>query len=155
MKYLAIDYGKTRTGLAVSDPDETCCFPKKTLLMRGREQFITELLDFLQEERIEAIVVGLPLTNNGEDTETTRMVRNMTAKLRHRCDLPIYYMEEYLSSVEAEKRLRAAGKKSKDMDKIIDQYAALIILESFLHLSPQQRQRLAYAPQPRASQKEH
>lgn len=148
MKYLAIDYGKARTGLAVSDPGETCCFPKKTLAMQGKEKFFTELLQFIQDESVEGIVVGLPLTNKGEDTETTRMVRNMTSRLRHRCDLPLFYMEEYLSSTEAEKRLKAMGKKGKEITQLVDQFAAVIILESFLNLSAPQRQNLAYPSAP-------
>lgn len=145
MKYLAIDYGKVRTGLAVSDPGETCCFPKKTLLMQGKERFFSELFHCIAEEKIDAIVIGLPLTNQGEDTETTRMVRNMASRLRHRSDLPLYYMEEYLSSAEAEKRLKAAGKKGKEITQLVDQYAAVIILESFLNLSENQRQAMAYS----------
>lgn len=148
MKYLAIDYGKARTGLAVSDPGETCCFPKRTLLMQGKEKFFAELFQCIEEEEIEAIVVGLPLTNKGEDTETTRMVRNMASRLRHRCPLPLFYMEEYLSSTEAEKRLKAAGKKGKEITQLVDQYAAVIILESFLNLSPPQREAVAY-PSPK------
>lgn len=144
MKYLAIDYGKARTGLAVSDPGETCCFPKKTLVMQGKEKFFTELLQFIQDESVEGIVVGLPLTNKGEDTETTRMVRNMTSRLRHHCDLPLFYMEEYLSSTEAEKRLKSMGKRGKEITQLVDQFAAVIILESFLNLSEPQRQSLAY-----------
>lgn len=144
MKHLAIDYGKARTGLAVSDPDETYGFPRKTILMQGKKQFFSDILAYIAEEEVEAIVVGLPLTNLGEDTETTRMVRNMVSKLAHHCPLPIYYMEEYLSSIEAEKRLKAMGKKNKEIPLLVDQYAAAIILESFFSLTKEQRQHLLY-----------
>ena len=114
--------------------------------MQGKDVFFAELLAFADEEGIEAIVIGLPLTNRGEDTETTRMVRNMAARLQRRSDLPLFFMEEYLSSTEAEKRLKSLGKRPKQMAGLIDQHAACIILESFLRLSPEQRLALQIQP---------
>ena len=75
MKYLAIDYGQKRTGLAVSDPEERMAFPRATLAMRGKDAFFAELLALAESEGIRAFVVGLPLRSNSEDSETTRQAR--------------------------------------------------------------------------------
>ena len=96
MKFLAIDYGQKRTGIAVSDPGEQMAFPRATILMQGKDAFFAELLEFAERERAEAFVVGLPLRGNGEDSETTRQVRNMAARLKRRSSLPIYFMPETL-----------------------------------------------------------
>ena len=139
MKFLAIDYGQKRTGLAVSDPEGRMAFPRATLAMRGKDVFFAELLGLAENEGIQAFVVGLPLRSNGEDSETTRQARNMAARLARRTDLPVYLMPELLSSHEAESRLRQAGKSGKALLDVLDQAAAVAILESFLALPDERR----------------
>jgi len=84
-------------------------------------------------------VVGLPLRENGQDSETTRQARNMAARLKRRTVLPVYFMSEALSSHEAEERLRAAGKNDKAVREMLDKAAAAAILESFLALPEDRR----------------
>ena len=134
MKYLAIDYGQKRTGLALSDPAGRMAFPRATFRMRGREAFFAELLALARDEGVQAFVVGLPLRTNNEDSETTRQARNMAARLMRRTSLPVYFMPEALSSHEAEERLRQAGKSGKELRDALDGAAAVAILESFLAL---------------------
>ena len=69
MKYLAIDYGQKRTGIAVSDTGGSMAFPRKTILMRTRAAFFEELLALIEAEATDAIVIGLPINLNGEDME--------------------------------------------------------------------------------------
>lgn len=140
MKYIAIDYGTKRTGLAASDTGGNMAFPRMTLMMKTRDKFFTELLAFIEEEEPVAIVVGLPMSLSGEETLMSRQVRNFLARLRRRCDLPIFVITEALSSFEAELELRDAGLKGHEIDKVVDQQAAVRILESFLHLSEENRQ---------------
>ena len=132
MKYLGIDYGQKRTGIAVTDPDATMAFPRRTLLMHGKDVFFAELLALAEEERAEAFVVGLPLRQDGSDSETTRQVRNMVERLQRRSPLPVHLVPEALSSWDAEARLRAAGKGGKDLRDRLDQAAAVAILETFI-----------------------
>ena len=139
MKYLAVDYGQKRTGLAVSDPEGRMAFPRATLIMRGKDAFFAELLSLAESEGIQAVVVGLPLRSNNEDSETTRQVRNMTARLMRRTSLPVYFMPETLSSHDAEERLRQAGRSGKQLLDVLDQAAAVAILESFLALPEERR----------------
>jgi putative Holliday junction resolvase len=132
MKYLAIDYGEKRTGIAVSDPAGIMAFPRQTLAMRGREAFFAELLALAAAEGAEAFVVGLPSRRDGTDGETARRVRNMAEGLRRRVSLPVYLVEETLSSWEGEQRLRAAGRRGRAVRARRDQAAAVAILETFL-----------------------
>lgn len=143
MKYLAIDYGLKRTGLAVSDAGESFAFPRPAILMRGKEAFFSDLLALAEADHIQAFVVGLPLRGNGEDSETTRMVRNMAARLTRRTTLPVYFMPEILSSHDAEARLRESGKHGAKLRQSLDSAAAAAILESFLALPPHRRQIVA------------
>ena len=134
MKYMAIDYGQKRTGIAVSDKGGRMAFPRTVLLMRGKDAFFAELLALAAEEEVEAFVLGLPLRDTGEDSETTRQVRNMAARLRRRSPLPVYFMDESLSSHDAETRLRQAGAGGRQLKNKLDSAAAVAILESFLAL---------------------
>ncbi len=142
MKFLAIDYGLKRTGIALSDPGGCFAFPRSLILMRGKDAFFAELLALAEAEAVQAFVVGLPLRENGEESESTRRARNMAARLKRRTALPVYFMPENLSSHEAETRLREAGKSGKKMLERLDQAAAATILESFLAV-PEERRILA------------
>ena len=139
MKYIAIDYGTKRTGLAASDTGGNMAFPRQTLALKTRDRFFAELLDFIEKEEPVAIVVGLPKSIDGEETLMSRQVRNFIARLRRRSDLPIYIIEEALSSFEAELELRDAGLKGHEVAKVVDQQAAVRILESFLNLPEEHR----------------
>lgn len=139
MRYLAIDYGLKRTGIALSDPGGAMAFPREAIAMRGKDAFFAELLGLAQSEGVEAFVVGLPLYLDGEESETTRMIRNMAARLKRRSPLPVYLMPEALSSWDAENRLREAGKHGKEKRRRLDSSAAAAILESFLALPGERR----------------
>lgn len=80
----------------------------------------------------DAIVLGYPLHTDGSECLTTRQVRNFAASLKRRMNLPIYYMNEVLSSADAESRLAAAGLNARAIKDVVDQEAAALILESFL-----------------------
>lgn len=139
MKYLGIDYGQKRTGIAVTDPGGGMAFPRCTLAMRGKDIFFAELLALIEKEQPGGIVVGLPLYLDGTDSETTRQVRNMAARLKRRCSLPVYLVEEALSSYDAEERMKTAGADRKKRRECLDQAAAVAILESFLSLPDNKR----------------
>ncbi len=144
MKYLAVDYGQKRTGLAVSDAGGSMAFPLRVVPMHGRERFVAELPEIARAEGAQALVVGLPRRGDGEHSETTRQVLNMVRALCAQTDLPIYLVEEYLSSWDAESRLREAGRSGKKALARLDAAAAAAILESFLSLSASQRESLRF-----------
>ncbi|WP_035068034.1 Holliday junction resolvase RuvX [Nitratidesulfovibrio termitidis] len=139
MKYLGIDYGTKRTGVAASDTGGSMAFPRRTIVMTTRDRFFAELLAVAEEERAEAYVVGLPLLHDGTDTLTTRQVRNFVERLKRRTTLPVYLMEEFLSSYEAEDDLRNAGLSGRALEAVVDQQAAVRILQSFLNLPESRR----------------
>lgn len=148
MKYMCIDYGLKRAGIAVSDPDGGMAFPRPALRVRGKDIFFAELLALAEQEGVRAFVVGLPLRQSGEDSETTRQARNMAARLKRRTPLPVYLMNEYLSSHEAESRLREAGSGGKKLKEKLDSAAAVGILESFLALPDERRMELSLRGEP-------
>ncbi|WP_297219141.1 Holliday junction resolvase RuvX [uncultured Desulfovibrio sp.] len=143
MKIVAIDYGLERTGLAACDDAGVLAYPLVTLRLADfadRKALLDALACRVRDEGAQAVVMGLPLLDDGTESLTTRQVRNVAQRLRRRLDLPFYWMPELLSSVEAEMDLREAGMKRHRRKAVLDQQAAVRILSSFLALPPRQRQ---------------
>jgi putative Holliday junction resolvase len=142
VKLVAVDYGLASTGLAVSDPEERLAFPLRTLCLADhpdRKALLDALAEAIAATGAQAVVMGLPLLPDGEESLTTRQVRNVTRRLQRRVPLPFYFMPEELSSEEAWADLREAGLDARRRKAVLDQQAAVRILESFLALAPQQR----------------
>lgn len=135
MKYVSIDYGLVRTGLAASDPEGIIAYPLETLELphfSGRKAFLAALTERILKEKPDAVIVGLPLMPDGSESLTTRQVRNFTKRLQHRISCPVLFMEELLSSEEAAMDLADAGVHGKRKKAVLDQQAAVRILENFL-----------------------
>ena len=141
MKYLAIDYGIKRVGIAVSDMDGHFAFPRCTLKRETKAAFWAEFLPLLEKEQAEAIVLGLPFHVDGTECLTTRQVRHFAESLKRRITLPVYWMNEVLSSNAAEQKLYEQGLGFAKVKEIVDQHAAAVILESFLEQPESQRVR--------------
>ncbi|WP_337810110.1 Holliday junction resolvase RuvX [Desulfovibrio sp.] len=142
MKWVGIDYGLARTGLAATDPEGIMAYPLTTIRLAdyaNRKEFLAALAGRILEERPDAVVMGLPLLTDGTESMTTRQVRNVTERLKRRVPLPFYFMSELLSSEAAEHELREVGRTGRRCKAVLDQQAAVRILESFLSLSPDQR----------------
>ncbi len=132
MKFLAVDPGVKRVGLAVSDADGRLAFPCKTIYRTTRKALFDELLAVMESENIQAVVVGLPLGMEGDETESTRQARNLAASLARRTELPVELMDERCSSLAADEDLAAAGISAKKRKGKMDQQAAVRILQSYL-----------------------
>lgn len=130
---LGIDFGTKRIGLAVAQTLTRQANPLKVL--NNNQQFWQELQQIIEEWQIKQLIVGLPLDMDGEEQEVTRQVKNFGKKLKHQFDLPIIYVDERLSSFEAERQFqqqRAAGASKAKNKQNIDAMAAQIILQSWL-----------------------
>ncbi len=132
MKYLGIDFGIKRVGLAVSDPQGKMAFPLKTIHRSSREKLFEELISTIERERIQAIVLGLPRSPHGENSLTCRQVLNFRQSLERRTNVPVFTVNEALTSYEGQKILESRKKRTARRDGQLDQVAATLILESFL-----------------------
>lgn len=130
MKILGIDYGQKRVGLAMAQG--AVAFPFRTLEKTTRDRLFSDLLTIIESEKVEAIVLGLPLDMNDEETLTTRQTLNFRDSLARRTSLPIHLVNEALTSFDARERLREAGVPQHRHKEMIDQMAAVCILETFL-----------------------
>jgi len=128
---IAFDYGDSRIGVAICDPDAILSTPLPFLDSRHPKlvKHLTEL--FNQYEPI-AIYVGLPKNLSGEEGSAVEKVKNFATKIGEITATEIIYIDERLSTVDAQRRLREAGKSVKDSRSLIDSMAAVTILETGL-----------------------
>jgi len=130
MRYLAIDYGDKRTGLAICDHAETIASP--LAVIQGQKDLLKRIADVVETENVEAIVMGLPLNMDDSQGPQVKLVFKFADQLKERLHIPVHFQDERLSTFSAEEKLAAAdftrGKKRKRLDAI----AAAEILEAFL-----------------------
>lgn len=127
---LGIDVGKVRIGLASSDPHGMLATPVATV-PRGEGDVARILAESAERSAVE-IVVGLPLALSGNDTASTQDARDFASRLAAATDIPVRLVDERLSTVSAGRALQASGRNSKKSRPIIDQVAAVIILQHAL-----------------------
>lgn len=130
-----MDYGEHRIGLALSDPTGTIATPLPTLRRRRSKRPPFRALEELAREReVEAVVVGLPLELSGEESDWTREVREVGDRLAGRLDVPVYYVDERMTSVRAERAVRGSGLRrgERERKERVDRAAAVLILQRFL-----------------------
>ncbi len=127
---LGIDVGTVRIGVAASDPDRTLAFPVTTVL-RGPGA-ADEVARIAEERSASVIYVGLPRTLAGREGRSADDARNFASQVEERTGLVVRLIDERMSTVTASRTLRAAGKNSRAQRTIVDQQAAVVILDSAL-----------------------
>ena len=130
-RYLGIDNGEKRVGLALSDPLKIIATPFRTLLVHNTNQVIRELDKIIDEQDVDLIVVGNPLGMKGQQTVQTKRVMEFTDKLRD-IGYKVILEDERLSSVSAKRVMIEQEIKTGYNKELIDQTAAAIILQQFL-----------------------
>ncbi|NGX34087.1 MAG: putative pre-16S rRNA nuclease [Candidatus Anoxychlamydiales bacterium] len=139
MRVLAIDYGRVRIGLAITDMNQTIAYPFKTVnAVNNFEKTSQNLLDAIKDniDEIEKIIIGLPLLLKGGFSNMTNEVTEFVKIFKTKTNIPIELLDERLSSIEAERHLKENLKLNrKKRSKKIDPIAATILLQNFLNLN--------------------
>ena len=132
MRYLGVDFGERRIGLAISDDDGRLAVPVDVVTRSSDAQAIDAVLAVAGRERAETIVVGEPLRLDGSEGDAARRARGFAAKLGAATRLPIVLHDEALTSHEAASRLREAGASRRRRRDAIHSVAAQILLQDWL-----------------------
>jgi len=130
MRYLAIDYGTKRTGLAICDWAETIASP--LAVIEGQKELLKKIAEVVQTENVEAVVLGLPLNMTGSESSQTKLVLKFAEQLKDYLHIPVHFQDERLSSFGAEEKLTSANFTRKKKRKRLDAIAAAEILDAFL-----------------------
>ena len=130
-RVLGIDFGMKRIGLARSDPMKMIASPLKTITA-GKTLEETVDLVIKELEEIELIILGLPLLLSGQDSETTRQVREFGALLEKKSALPLILWDERLTSKQVEKLMIEGNVSRKKRAAHVDTMSATLILQNYL-----------------------
>lgn len=124
MRYLGIDYGTKRIGLALSDDEGRIAFPKKIIPNRGLAQTIRSLRALIDAEGVGSVVIGLPVGPAGGENQIRQAIEEFARSLGEATVLPVEFENELLTTKIAESLTRS--------DKDSDAAAAAVILQSWL-----------------------
>lgn len=134
MRYLGLDLGTKTLGVSISDP--TGLIASSYTIIRHNEEYdrlITDVKNIVLEKNVQEIVLGLPKNMNNSLGYASERSMNFKKLLEEKCDKKIHLVDERLSTVEAEKYLISTDTSRMKRKKIIDAYAASIILETYLN----------------------
>jgi len=136
-RVMALDVGKVRVGVALSDPLGYTAQPLLTLWRKTRGEDLRSLLRLIRKHEVVKIVVGNPLHMSGDVSPWAAKVHEFAEELQKRSGLPVQLWDERLSSVAAHEILNEAGHDQRDRKYVIDQVAAVVILRGWMEATEQ------------------
>lgn len=131
-RILSIDYGKKRTGIAVTDPLQIIANGLATV---STSELLSYLKDYLSREQVERIIIGRPMQTNGQPSENLQRVEQFVNRWKKEMpDVPVEYVDERFTSVLAHQAMIDGGlrKKARQDKALVDKISATIILEDYL-----------------------
>jgi putative Holliday junction resolvase len=132
MRILALDHGTVRMGIALSDELKMMAHPLEFIPAEPFNAFLDRLKQLIREKEVELILIGMPRNMDGSYGPAAQKVQQFVAVLREAVTVPIKTADERLTSVQAQKFLREAGKNSRQQRGKVDQSAAALLLQSYL-----------------------
>jgi putative holliday junction resolvase len=129
---LGLDVGTKTIGVAISDELGLCAHPVTTLSRKGVKKDAVKIGALIQEKRADKIVVGLPYELDGSEGRSARLARQIGEAVAELCGLEVHYIDERYTSVDAERQLIEVDMSRQRRKQVIDQQAAVLILQSYL-----------------------
>ncbi len=130
-RVLGLDLGQARIGVAISDPERRLAVPFGTI-RTGPPEDVKAIAAIVGEQQVSAIVVGHPLSMSGRAGEAADHAERFAEALRGFLGLPVHLQDERLSTVQAERDLGARGLRGRERREVVDQTAAMVILQAYL-----------------------
>ena len=131
-RFLGIDFGKVRLGLAISDELGFMSHPLETLRMRDANEVTKRIGEIVREKDVQRVVVGLPRNMDGSQGSSAEEALAFAAKLRGHLTCDVVTWDERLTTVSANRALREAGRSTRETRGYVDQVAAQMILQGYL-----------------------
>ncbi len=132
MRYLGVDLGKARIGLALADDVLRTARPLTAVAHRSEADDLAAIADVAREYEVDRAVVGLPINMDGTEGPAARHARAFADRLGRTLGVEVALQDERLSTFEAEGRLREQGFSARDLRKRVDAEAAAVILQGWL-----------------------
>ena len=135
-RVLALDVGKRRIGLAISDALGITAQGLDTLQRTKIRDDLSKLAKIAAEHAVELLLVGMPLHMSGDEGRQAAYVREFAERLKEHSGVPVLYWDERMTSVEAERVLKESGISIEKRARAVDRLAAVILLRSYLDSLP-------------------
>jgi len=132
MRFMGLDVGERRIGIAFSDEQGIVATPRETLSRQNMEKDLTHLARLAKLEGVTAILVGLPVSMDGTEGPQAHKVRQFMVALGRETGLPVTAWDERLSTVAAERALVSGDVSRARRREVIDKVAAALVLQSYL-----------------------
>lgn len=134
-RFLGIDFGTVRLGLALSDPTGTLASPLPFLENNSPPQVIAALAALIQTHQISRLIVGLPRNMDGTYGPSAQKVKDFISHLQKHISLPLACVDERLTTAQASKQLAGMGLNQRQLRQKVDSSAACLILQQYLDLN--------------------
>jgi len=135
-RWMAIDWGERRIGLAISDPTGIIASPAGVIERRvGKRAPVAELVRRVAALEARGVVMGLPLDGNGDETERSSECRRVAAELARRTSLPVSLLDERYTTAVALRTVREMGGRTRGRKGDVDALAATVLLQQALRMS--------------------
>jgi putative holliday junction resolvase len=131
-RVLGLDHGQRRIGVAISDELGLTAQPLLTILHTNQRNDLRSLGRLLRRYNCAAIVIGWPIHLSGDRSPRAQAAEKFADALRKEFEIPVHLWDERLSTAEAHRHLDAVGRGARDRKDVIDQIAAVLILQSWL-----------------------
>jgi putative Holliday junction resolvase len=132
MRFMGLDFGDKRIGIAVSDDQGQIAMPKDTLQRSGKVKYIERLAELADQENVGEILVGMPVSMDGSHGPQAQKVMRFVQRLRQRVEIPVVVWDERLTTVAAERILIEGNLSRSRRRRVIDKVAAAYMLQSYL-----------------------
>ena len=131
---MGVDYGDKRIGIALSDLLCIISSPYEVYQNRGEEETLKHLDKIIKENDVDEVALGLPINMDGSEGERAKIHREFGQKLESYSGVKVYFIDERLTSAEAEDILISSGVRREKRKELIDKISAQIILQTFINL---------------------
>jgi putative holliday junction resolvase len=132
MRFLGLDYGSKRIGVALSDPDGTMAFPIETIQVKPDGSHFKDIKAIIDAYQVAKLIVGLPYNMDGSIGDRAREVIQWGGQIETLLGIPVIFWDERLSTSEAHEMLMGINVKGRKRKSIVDKIAASIILKAYL-----------------------
>jgi putative Holliday junction resolvase len=131
-RFLGVDHGTARVGLAVSDPGGVVAQPLEVLTDPGEDGFVTAVVRRARDLAVDEIVVGIPVRLDGRHGPEAEAAEGFARRLEAETGLPVRRWDERLSTAEATRAMQAGGEGTRRQRGSIDKVAAAVVLAAYL-----------------------
>ena len=140
-KILALDIGKSKIGVAISDANRQMAFGRGILAANPKNKLFNHLAAIIKDEMVKLLLIGLPMSPNGEDTPQTLLIKDWTQNFLNylgklKLKVGLQYIDESFSTFEANQLLSTVGIKIKEGKRLEDEMAAIILIHRYIDFKP-------------------